>query len=658
MKMAVELEVEHEIFGSGLEYHYDATNYIARGTFGLVYKATITERHDYIGEAIVAVKVIQLRSDSAVFENRDKWMRWRTRLQSLLSLGHEYLVPYHQISIIQEPRRMPVVTIVMDYYCGGDLASLIRQLNRDATPLDYLTAIGYALEIADGLSYLHRRGIIHGDMKPGNILIKNLRNGQKKVSIADLDDLVQMQDSVTCSGDISHLRGTVRYMSPEMLRKFAAASDVQENTPGRKTDVWSLGCIMLELGDCVFPAASRKKQLYRENSNSTIKETVEAGHEIADTRFMHLVIEGYIPLVAESIPPDFAQCIRRCLCRNTGIRISSIQLLQELCSVERRLLSEAEHERHATGVFHFNRDLNQSNQFDAVLIRFDPKTFTVKSSPLPENVRGKRLLCAFPGPEKTVVLQVKEKADTVRQTSLYLWDPGKNSVCRVRLTVRVNLPVTVENKIFFWRYDPVVFRAIDIPDGNLLTKLAPQRIKKVENGTRLEEKLFFIGFERRNRWTMFVECYDTVGDRWETFPDFPGRRQDFAVGRREEFAMVALREYVYVLGGRAINRNNSRSEGALSSCFRLNVITRQWEPVQPFVQPRRKHCAFVWGDCIYIVGGVNTRGSYENSVEVHNTTRGTPWRPTAFAVGDETVDGVMSSLSRRTYIGTTSAPLL
>ncbi|XP_055356969.1 uncharacterized protein LOC129602047 isoform X2 [Paramacrobiotus metropolitanus] len=255
--------------------------------------------------------------------------------------------------------------------------------------------------MADGLSYLlyslahlgpqiHQRGIIHGDLKPGNILIKILANGRQKVSIADLDDLVQMRDSATCSADVSHLRGTVRYMSPEMLNKFALTS-VKKETPGRKTDVWSLGCIMLELGDCVVPAQSRGKRLCREDSRTT----VEAGHALENSQFAVLVIDGYIPFVAEAIPPDFAQCIRRCLTRNTEQRWSSNKLLQKLCNTDLQALTKARQERHMTGVFRYNQESRASKNFGASVILFDSQSFTVQSFPLPENLQGNACSAPF-----------------------------------------------------------------------------------------------------------------------------------------------------------------------------------------------------------------------------------------------------------------------
>ncbi|KZS87891.1 kinase-like protein, partial [Sistotremastrum niveocremeum HHB9708] len=96
------------------------------------------------------------------------------------------------------------------------------------------------IDVAEGIAYLHSKGIVHGDLKGGNVLITD----QKRAVLADfglsrLENLDTVFNNSSAQSTTTHnLRGTVRYMAPELLRD-------ETPTPTQAADMWAFGCLML-----------------------------------------------------------------------------------------------------------------------------------------------------------------------------------------------------------------------------------------------------------------------------------------------------------------------------------------------------------------------------------------------------------------------------
>ncbi len=118
--------------------------------------------------------------------------------------------------------------IVMEYCGGGTLADLIA----DEAPLPPERVVSIGSAIADALCYAHAHGVIHRDVKPGNVLITP--DGSPKVADFGIAKAAS-RDDVTTTGDIL---GTVAYLSPEQ---------VQNQEPDARSDVYSLGIVLYEL---------------------------------------------------------------------------------------------------------------------------------------------------------------------------------------------------------------------------------------------------------------------------------------------------------------------------------------------------------------------------------------------------------------------------
>ncbi|HEY7144734.1 MAG TPA: Stk1 family PASTA domain-containing Ser/Thr kinase [Streptosporangiaceae bacterium] len=199
---------------------YELDGIVGRGGMAEVFRA-----RDIRLDRIVAVKT--LRDDLA----RDQTFqaRFRREAQSAASLNHPSIVAvYDTGEDMMGPT--PVPYIVMEYVDGRTLRDLLRD-DRRLLP-------ERALEITDGvlraLDYSHRNGIVHRDIKPGNVMLT--RNGEVKVM--DFGIARAVSDTQATMTQTAQVIGTAQYLSPEQARG--------ERVDAR-SDLYSTGCLLYEL---------------------------------------------------------------------------------------------------------------------------------------------------------------------------------------------------------------------------------------------------------------------------------------------------------------------------------------------------------------------------------------------------------------------------
>ena len=186
---------------------------IGQGGMGQVFKA----RHEKIGR-IVAVKV--LPRDKSTPEAIASFTR---EIRALSSLDHPKLV-----SALDAGEDGNVHYLVTEYVPGMDLRKLVR---RDG-PLESSAAASIISQVAEGLEYAHAQGIVHRDVKPGNVLVSP--EGEAKLSDLGLAGPLGGQSEA----DPRHgkIVGTADYLSPDHVR------DPWNPTPA--WDIYSLGCTL------------------------------------------------------------------------------------------------------------------------------------------------------------------------------------------------------------------------------------------------------------------------------------------------------------------------------------------------------------------------------------------------------------------------------
>ncbi|XP_055356284.1 uncharacterized protein LOC129601484 [Paramacrobiotus metropolitanus] len=310
-----------ESIGSSCRYKYNpTTDKIGQGPFGAVYKAEITARGDFTGSGSIAVKAIYVRLTGNV--DSENCITSAAKWRQLLQLRNKNIVRYYKISCFVSGTGA-AIELLMDYFPDGDLACLINVWEAISEEMSLLAGVSFALQISWGLSYLHSERIIHGDLKPANVLVRSQphRPGGYVMVIGDLDDRCMMTSSQTCTKDVTRMHGTTRYMSPEMVKTFVC--EVPTDRIGRKTDVWSLGCIIIDLVDGLL--GNKDRWLHRKGTEDQCIIT-----NYPDYVILRKLADGFVPLLIHSSHEEITALIEKSLCSSSKDRITSVELSYEL----------------------------------------------------------------------------------------------------------------------------------------------------------------------------------------------------------------------------------------------------------------------------------------------------------------------------------------
>ena len=199
---------------------YELDGVVGRGGMAEVYRA-----HDIRLDRVVAIKT--LRIDLA--RDHTFQARFRREAQSAASLNHPSIVAVYDTGE-DMTNGIPVPYIVMEYVDGRTVRDLLQS--------DHRLLPERSLEIIDGvlgaLDYSHQSGIVHRDIKPGNVMVT--RNGDIKVM--DFGIARAMSDNQATMTQTAQVIGTAQYLSPEQARG--------ERVDAR-SDLYSTGCLMYEL---------------------------------------------------------------------------------------------------------------------------------------------------------------------------------------------------------------------------------------------------------------------------------------------------------------------------------------------------------------------------------------------------------------------------
>lgn len=191
--------------------HYEVLEIIGRGGMAIVMRA-----HDTKLQREVAVKVLV---SSGV--TRQSFVR---EARAVAAIRDDHVVTIHGVA-----DEGPVPYLVMEFINGGTLEELLR--NRGCLEVDEILAIG--TQIASGLAAAHRKGLIHRDVKPSNVLIES---EPKRVKLSDFGVAGEVDGPGTTQTGI--LVGTPNYMSPEQANG---------ETMDARSDLFSLGSVLYEM---------------------------------------------------------------------------------------------------------------------------------------------------------------------------------------------------------------------------------------------------------------------------------------------------------------------------------------------------------------------------------------------------------------------------
>ena len=219
---------------------YEILSSIGAGGMGEVYRA-----RDLRLDRTVAVKVLPAH----LADRPDLRQRLEREARAVSQLSHPHICHLFDVG-----HQDGTDFLVMEYLEGE---ALDQRLRRGALPLD--AVLRYGIEIADALESAHRRGLVHRDLKPGNIIIT--KSGAKLLdfglarTISDPrpDDISSLMTEASPNRPLTAdgaLIGTVQYMAPEQLE--GAQAD-------RRSDIFALGMVLYEMttGKAAFSGKTR-----------------------------------------------------------------------------------------------------------------------------------------------------------------------------------------------------------------------------------------------------------------------------------------------------------------------------------------------------------------------------------------------------------------
>ena len=255
---------------------YELQEQLGEGGFAIVYRARDTEL-----DRLVALK--ELRS---LLLTDTTWVkRFRREAKAIARLDHPGIVPIYDIGAVNGRE-----FIVMRLVDGPSLERLIEQ-----GPVSWPKTAAIVSAIAEGLDYAHNQGVLHRDLKPGNVLL-DAERGPMLSDFGFAKLVGESSRSVTVSGDVV---GTPNYIAPE-------AWEGQEATP--QTDIYALGCILYEMvtGEKLFQA-----------------ETPPA---VMMAHFKPLDLPSIWP---EGVPPGIGDVLAKALARDPAYRYASVAEMRQ-----------------------------------------------------------------------------------------------------------------------------------------------------------------------------------------------------------------------------------------------------------------------------------------------------------------------------------------
>ena len=256
----------------GISKRWKVSKNIGNGGISQVYKAM-----DVNHGTIFAVKRI-----SYTPELTTNLRVWEQEIKILEKYKHPNIIQY-----LGSECEGDQLYIYLEYADGGSLSSLLNRVGA----FEEQTVKNYVGQILRGLSYLHRNDIIHRDIKAENVLLD-----RETIKLSDFGCSRQYSDR-TKSGMINSVAGTFLFMAPEVIRS---------EHYGRSIDIWSLGCLTIQLL----------------TAHSPWPEFDSVFHGI------YKIATGLMPTIPENISPEAEDFIRSCLNRDPRLRKTAEQLLE------------------------------------------------------------------------------------------------------------------------------------------------------------------------------------------------------------------------------------------------------------------------------------------------------------------------------------------
>lgn len=275
-----ELVIVDRLVGQVLDGKYKIVEYLGAGGMSTVYKA-----QHIVLDKILALKLLQPH----LLGNARFVQRFQREAQAMARMQHPNLLTVHECGFLEG-----VPFLLLDFISGSSLETLLEQ--RKKLSVGQMTAI--VLQICDGLINAHDNGVVHRDIKPGNIMISENIKGRELVKVVDFGlakmietDKNKAEQKVSRAGNSV---GSPLYMAPEQCVGDPADA---------RSDIYALGCVMYE---CLTGDPPLFGDSVLETFNKVMNEVPKPLSELAE------------------VPEELNSLVMKCLEKRPDARPSSV----------------------------------------------------------------------------------------------------------------------------------------------------------------------------------------------------------------------------------------------------------------------------------------------------------------------------------------------
>ncbi|POS84998.1 hypothetical protein EPUL_002772 [Erysiphe pulchra] len=197
---------------------------IGKGTYGRVYLGMNATTGEFL-----AVKQVEVSAKAAGYDKdkmREMVAALDQEIDTMQHLDHANIVQY-----LGCERKETSISIFLEYISGGSVGSCLRKHGK----FEEIVVSSLTRQTLSGLAYLHREGILHRDLKADNILLD--LDGTCKISDFGIS---KKSDNIYGNDASNSMQGSVFWMAPEVVRSRGQGYSA-------KVDIWSLGCVVLEM---------------------------------------------------------------------------------------------------------------------------------------------------------------------------------------------------------------------------------------------------------------------------------------------------------------------------------------------------------------------------------------------------------------------------
>ncbi|KAH7840575.1 hypothetical protein Vadar_018785 [Vaccinium darrowii] len=316
-----------------LDNKYMLGDEIGKGAYGRVYKGLDLENGDFVAIKQVSLENIAQEDLNVIMQEIDL----------LKNLNHKNIVKY-----LGSLKTKTHLHIILEYVENGSLANIIKPNKFGPFP-ESLVAV-YIAQVLEGLVYLHEQGVIHRDIKGANILTTK----EGLVKLADFGVATKLTEADVNTHSVV---GTPYWMAPEVIEMSGVCA---------ASDIWSVGCTVIELLTCVPPY-----------------------YDLQPMPALFRIVQDEHPPIPDGLSPDITDFLRQCFKKDARQRPDAKTLLSHTwIQNSRRVLQSSL--RHSGTV----RNVEADGILEADISNGDDKSSGESPSAEKINVSGKEFSSA------------------------------------------------------------------------------------------------------------------------------------------------------------------------------------------------------------------------------------------------------------------------